>query len=188
MIIASAAALLATSDPNSYHRYIFEAASDGQRTTLTQSAPHARYLLRVRATALGPEEVDTTSGASATAHGTISTSAEGVSPFVRVRFGASGQASNTVSSDAVSALTTFQLSRPLRFTGNCSEPDQGTPCQAELDLSLELEQPSSLPADASVSIEWSVDLESTVSKVAEKDSDESLAAPWTIELFPLTEP
>jgi len=184
MVIASAGALLATSPPDRGGAYQFEATSEGQRTTLTAAKPQARYLVRARVTALGPEGVDTTSSAAATVHGTISaTSSEGSSPFVRARFGASGQMS-----DAVTALVSFQLSRPLRFMGNCVDLEQSPACQTELELELALEQPSLLTAEESVNISWSVDFESRFFKPSGKDGNESLAAPWTIEIVELTTP
>jgi hypothetical protein len=102
---------------------------------------------------------------------------------VRVRLGTSAQASNTVS-----ALTSFQLSRPLHFSGNCAAPDRGAPCQAELELELDLEQPSALPAEGSLSIDWSVDFESRAFKPKTGGSDELIAAPWTIQIVGVETP
>jgi hypothetical protein len=192
MIAASASALLATSDPDKHAIFSFETTSDGPRATLSASEPQARYLVRARVTALGPDRVDTTESALATVHGFITSNvgsigadsgagagatADGASPFVRVRFGTSAQASDTVS-----ALTSFQLSRPLHFTGNCAAPDQGTPCQAEIELDLDLEQPSALPANGSLSIDWSVDFESRGFKPTAGGSDQTIPAPWTLEI------
>ena len=197
MIVASAGALLATSDVE-HPTYNFEVSSEGPRATLSASAPQTHYLVRARVTALGPKDVDTTESALAKVHGTISASAsapgndagagptsagasgtvDGASPFVQVRFGAEGQGSN-----AVTALTSFQLSRPLQFTGNCAQPEQGTPCQAELELDFALTQLNALPADSTLSIAWSVDFEARAFKPKDAgNADERLAAPWTIEL------
>jgi hypothetical protein len=89
-------------------------------------------------------------------------------------------------SDQVSALTSFQVSRSLWFTGNCTEPDRGTPCQAELELDLNLEQPDALLADDSVSIDWSVAFEARA--FASGDRNTPIEAPWTVEIIELTEP
>ena len=208
MIVASAAALLATSDPDESWVYIFKTSSDGPHATLSVSAPQARYLVRARVTALGPEQVDTTESGRATVHGTITSNtnatgdggasnsgmgdggasnggaSNGASPFVRVSFGSSAQAS-----DSVSALSSFQLSRPLQFTGNCAQPDRDSPCQAELELDLDLLRTSALPADGSLSIDWSVDFESRAFKSKdESGKDETLEAPWTVEIVELEKP
>ena len=196
MIAGSAIALLATSDPDKHAIYSFETSSDGPRVALSASEPQARYLLRARVIALGPDRVDTTESPLATVHGSISSDQGtggtdggaggtdgGASPFVRVRLGTSAQASNTVS-----ALTSFQLSRPLHFSGNCAAPDRGAPCQAELELELDLEQPSALPAEGSLSIDWSVDFESRAFKPKTGGSDELIAAPWTIQIVGVETP
>jgi len=195
MIAASAGALLATSDPADPHSmYSFEKSSDGPRATLSASKPRARYLVRVRVTELGPEQVDTTESALATVHGTISTStststtadggtAEGGSPFVHVSFGTSAQAS-----DSLSALTSFQIARPLRFTGNCGQPEQDSSCQAEIELDLDLERTSALPADGSASVDWAVDFESRALKPQESGKDETLEPPWIVEITEIVEP
>jgi len=194
MIVASAAALLATSDPDQLEVYRFETSSDGPRTTLTASVPRARYLVRARVIALGPANSDSTESALATVHGSIAPSAnanttgDGGSPSVRASFGTkTSTGSATQSDDAVSALHGFLLSHPPRFSGNCSEPDHGAPCQAELELDLGLEAPSALPVDASIDIDWTVHFESRVFKKG-GDADELIAAPWTIEIVELNAP
>ncbi|MEI9940108.1 MAG: hypothetical protein WDO69_23045 [Pseudomonadota bacterium] len=190
MIVASAGALLATSDPAKQTLYSFQKSSDGQHTTLSASTSHARYLVRASVTALGTEQIDTTNSASATVQGTITSDGDAgasasasASPFVHVSFGASTQ-----SSDEVSARTSFQLSRQLRFTGNCAQPDQGTPCKTELELDLDLIQPDALPIDGNVSIDWAVDFESRTFEVKSGAPDVESEAPWTIEIVELTEP
>src|SRR3954452_19279037 len=74
MIVASAGALLATSAIEQ-PVYSFEKSSDGPSAMLSLSEPRARYLLRLRVNARGPEQVDTTESARATVHGTIVSSA-----------------------------------------------------------------------------------------------------------------
>jgi len=203
MLLASAGALLATSDVE-HPVYRFEKSSDGPRAVLSVSQPNARFLLRVRVDALGPEQVDTRESALATVHGTIASSTDtnagagggpsasagagtdagsgGTSPFVSVRFGESEQAS-----DAIAALTSFNLARPLHFSGDCAKPDQGAACQAELELDFDLTSPSALKADESLSIEWSVDFEARAFK-PNGGSDVTSEAPWTIEIVELSEP
>jgi hypothetical protein len=181
MIVASAGALLATSD-DKHPIYKFETSSDGPRATLSASEPQARYLVRARVTALGPKGIDSTNSAAAIVHGTISASAsaigDGARPLLLVRLSSAGLAG-----DAVSVLGSFQLSRAMRFTGDCAKPTEGTPCQAEFELHLELAQPSTVPADGSLSIAWSVDFEArTFKPKGESMNDEELAAPWTIEI------
>ena|SRR6478735_773022 len=218
MIAASAAALLATSAPDEKAVYIFKTSSDGPRATLSASKPQSRYLVRARVTALGPEQVDTTQASHATLHGTITANTNatadagatnggatndgatnggatnggatnggatnGASPFVRVSFGSTAQGS-----DSVSALSSFELARRLTFTGNCAQPNQDTPCQAEIELDLTLAQTSTLPNDESLSIDWTVNFESRAHK--SKDAygeDELVDAPWTIEIVELGNP
>src|SRR6187402_1485922 len=195
MIAASAAALLATSAPDKNAVYIFKMSSDGPRATLTASKPQARYLVRTRVTARGPEQVDTTESAQATVHGTITANTNamadggatnggatnggatnggatnggatnGASPFVHVSFGSTPQVSSSVS-----ALSGFQLARPLQFTGNCAQPNQDAPCQAELELDLTLAQTSALANDGSLSIAWTVDFESRAFKSKDAHGD-----------------
>jgi len=200
MIVASAAALLATSDPDKHSLYRFEMSSEGPRATLSASVPHAQYLVRVRVLALGPEQIDTSSSALATVHGAITSNASAASggefsdsasagtnagsaidaalPTVRVSFGASAP-----TSDAVFAQTSFQLSRSLLFSGNCARPDQGAPCQAETELHFDLERPNALPDLGSVSIDWSIDFESRTFKPKLGGSDEKVAAPWIVEFI-----
>ena len=198
MIAASAAALLATSAPDKNAVYIFKMSSDGPRATLTASKPQARYLVRTRVTARGPEQVDTTESAQATVHGTITANTNamadggatnggatnGASPFVHVSFGSTPQVSSSVS-----ALSGFQLARPLQFTGNCAQPNQDAPCQAELELDLTLAQTSALANDGSLSIAWTVDFESRAFKSKDAHGDDELVdAPWTVEIVELGKP
>ena len=198
MIAASAAALLATSAPDKNAVYIFKMSSDGPRATLTASKPQARYLVRARVTARGPEQVDTTESAQATVHGTITANTNamadggatnggatnGASPFVHVSFGSTPQVSSSVS-----ALSGFQLARPLQFTGNCAQPNQDAPCQAELELDLTLAQTSALANDGSLSIAWTVDFESRAFKSKDAHGDDELVdAPWTVEIVELGKP
>jgi len=199
MIVASAGALLATSAPH-YAVYRFEASSDGPRATLTASKARASYLVRVRVTALGPEGVDTRESALATVHGTITSSGNpsgdpsgnpsgnggsnvGTSPFVQVRFHTPGQAS-----DGIAVLTSFQLPQSLFFSGDCAKPGEGTPCEAEVQLDFDLKQPSALAADGSLSIDWSVDFESRAFRSNDAKDDETLAAPWSLEIVEIVEP
>jgi len=199
MIVASAGALLATSDVK-HPVYEFEKSNDGPRATLTASRLHAGYLVRVRVNTLGPEQVDSTESAIATVHGTIASrinanagadagadagidaGAGGTSRFVTVRFREPEQAS-----DAAAALTSFELSRPLHFSGDCATPDHGVPCEAALELEFELTQPSALQAGESLNIDWSVDFESRAFR-PNGGSDETSAAPWTVEFVELSEP
>ena len=198
MIAASAAALLATSAPDKNAVYIFKMSSDGPRATLTASKPQARYLVRARVTARGPEQVDTTESAQATVHGTITANTNAMadggatnggatnsaSPFVHVSFGSTPQVSSSVS-----ALSGFQLARPLQFTGNCAQPNQDAPCQAELELDLTLAQTSALANDGSLSIAWTVDFESRAFKSKDAHGDDELVdAPWTVEIVELGKP
>jgi len=195
MIVGSAGALLATSDVK-HPVYKFEKSNDGPRASLTASKPHAGYLMRVRVNTLGPEQVDSTESAIATVHGTIASSANAnagadagsdagsgeTSRFVTVRFREPEQAS-----DAAAALTSFNLSRPLHFSGDCATPDQGAPCEAELELEFELKQASVLQAGESLTIDWSVDFESRAFR-PNSDRDETSEAPWTVEFVELSKP
>ncbi len=183
MVVASAGALLATSAPVE-NMYNFEVASEEWRTTLTPSAPAARYLVRAQVTALGPEGVDTTRTALATVHAVVSANADTPRPFVRVRLGEPGNANASLAS----AESSLRLAQPLRFTGNCADPGKDTPCTAELELDFDFEHPSALSADAIVSIGWTIDFESTVPKPKGGEGQESLAAPWTIEIDTIAEP
>ena len=181
MIVASASALLVTSDPNDAKQVtVFEKSSDGPRTTLSAGVPSKRYLIRLRVDALGPDRRNSVDSAEATVHGTITPNAlatdNGGSPFVRARYGAVGQ-----TPDERSVLTSFQFARPLAFSGNCSEPTQGTPCQAEVELDLTLERPDALPSGASVSVDWTIDGEGRAYQSNAGNGD-PLEAPWTIEI------
>jgi len=182
MTIASAGALLATSSDQP-PSYLFKASSDQTAVKLDGAKRQARFLVRARVNALGPEGADSTGLARATVEGTItpnaSAIANGASPFVRVRLGGQGEVSN-----ALSALTRFRLASALSFTGNCAHPgeDPNQPCQAELQLELSLEQPSALPADGSLEIELSAEAESSADKPSGKGFDEEVPAPWTLEL------
>ncbi len=182
MIVASAGALLATSDPDDARaQYSFEKSSAGPASTLSANKPQARYLVRVHVTGLGPEDTDTTESALATVHGTIVASANATvdssSPFVAASFGSSAQ-----SGDAISALSSFQLSRPLRFTGNCQTPAEGTPCEAESTLEFDIERPSALSAEGSVSVTWTVDFASRAFKPSSGGSGVAIELPWTLEI------
>ena len=108
----------------------------------------------------------------------------GASPFVHVSFGSTPQVSSSVS-----ALSGFQLARPLQFTGNCAQPNQDAPCQAELELDLTLAQTSALANDGSLSIAWTVDFESRAFKSKDAHGDDELVdAPWTVEIVELGKP
>lgn len=199
MVMASAAALLATSDPEKHSLYRFQTSSDGPRATLSARLPQVHYRVRVRVLALGPEGIDTTSSALATVHGAITSNASEASsgggpgsasagldsgsdadstrPTVRVSFG-----SSTPASDAVFAQTSFQLSRSLVFAGDCARPAGGSPCQAEVELDFDLQRAGTLVESGSVDVDWSIDFESRAFKPQAGGSDEKLAAPWTVEL------
>jgi len=182
-------ALLATScaDPEKRSVYRFEKSSEGPLVTLTANEPRARYLARAVVLALGPDRANTTDTALATVQGLISSSETAATaaqrPFVRVAFGAEGQAR-----DAATVQTGFQLARPLRFAGNCSAPGEGTPCDAEIELDFALDQPSALSESERVSVAWSVDFESRTFKAEGGGGDEPVEAPWTVEVSEAGEP
>ena len=184
MIIASAGALLATSDDHPPD-FEFKVSSKIATTALSADKPQAHYLLRAHVTALGPENADSTVGSpnanlTSSIHANPSARAPNASAFVNVNFGTPGDAK-----DPLSALTTFARGSSLSFTGNCAHPDeaQDDPCLGALELDFELAQPSTLTADGNLIIDWSVDFESRVPKPSGKGLFESVDAPWTIEVL-----
>jgi len=185
-----AATVLFTSscaDPEKRTVYRFGETSEGPATTLTANQPRARYRLRASVLALGPERANTTDTALATVHGLITSSDAAKSaplrPFVRVTFGAEGQAS-----ESATVQTGFELARPLRFTGDCAAPGQGAPCEAEIDLAFALDQPSASAVDERVDVVWSADFESRTFKAEGGGTDEKVPAPWAVEIIEIDAP
>lgn len=181
VIVASTAALLGTSpDDPPITRYFFAKTLPGSSTELTAEAPAKRYTFSLRAESLGPEDVVTTEDASARLIGTIR--AEGLdagseTPFVELALKPLADAASEVR-----ALTSFDSSAALTFSGGCATPTQGAPCTSE--LVVDLRRLDDGERGGSVTVDWQIEFNATATSPHEgPDVEDEL--PWSVEV---TEP
>jgi hypothetical protein len=83
--------------------------------------------------------------------------------------------------NVLSVARSFETWRELAFTGRCDRIDASSPCVAELPISFE--RTDNGAAGGTLSIDWSLDFESSVRKEGEPDVG-PLEAPWEIEVVP----
>lgn len=178
VIVASTAALLGTSpdDPPSM-RYQFYRALDEISTELTTATPSQRYVIALRADSLGADDTITTADATARVIGAIQVSglSEGTeAPFVEVVV-----TPQRDSTSEVRALTSFDTSAGLTFSGDCETPTQGEPCTSE--LVVELRRLDDGARGGSLTVAWQVELTATATASREApDVHDEL--PWTAEV------
>jgi hypothetical protein len=166
-VLATGVALIATSPPPSYED-VYEREVTGPSVELSASKPRARFVITVRTTEQAPVVGD----ALATVYGTLTGSP--TASFVEVQF--SGDPAGSAANE-LSALTGFQLSRSLAFTGNCQQFDSASPCETTLELNFE--RAAGAEPTAVTRIDWSLALESRIAK-DDGPSKNSLALPWAV--------
>jgi hypothetical protein len=176
LLLVTSGALLATSPPERFE-YSFEGGTDGPLVTLTSEKPAASFEVTVRVTALGPNGVDTTQQARSLLQGVIS-SGGASGRFVSVR---AADGAHPEMHGELEVATGFTLARGLTFDGNCADPAQGEPCQAT--LLVDFERTDGGEGGGEVTVEWSIDLESSVEK-PKSPSVGPLEAPWSVEIAP----
>jgi hypothetical protein len=181
MIVASTAALLATSNPAPV-QYTFETSVAGPPTVLSAAMPRAKYLIEVIATALAPEEGDTTLDARVHLHGDIAASAAptGAQPFVSLSV-SDASAVNDAGRAPISALTYFDVSNGLLFSGNCAHPETGAPCRAQ--LFVELTRDDEGAQGGTLTVAWTATFDAETSKQAGSNVGPA-APPWKITVTP----
>jgi hypothetical protein len=173
LLAVTSVALLATSPGDEYF-YHFEAASEGT-VTLTSDEPHASFVVTVRAIALGPDGVDSTRQATSRLQGVITT--EGATGrFVSVGV---GDGTEPDPDEALEVATEVTLSRSLTFEGNCANPTQGEPCEAQ--LFVDFERTDGGDGGGAVTLDWVLELESRFHK-SDSPSVGPVEAPWTVEV------
>lgn len=171
VIIASTAALLGTSpEETPFIHYEFSKSLEPVKTELTADAVTARYVITLRADALGPNGVDTTTAARALIAGAVETTGiETDPPFVNF----------AVNGGELRSLRSFKTSAEVAFDGNCDDPTSGEPCEAR--LVVELTRLDEGAAGGTVTVEWQVELESQFS-IEGEGNDVTDEAPWTAEV------
>jgi hypothetical protein len=168
-VLATGLALIATSPPPTYED-VYEREVDGPSVELSASKPRARFVITVRTT----EQAPVVGSALAAVHGTLRGSPTG--SFVQVEF--SGDPAGSAPNE-LNALTGFQLSRSLAFSGSCQQFDAASPCETMLELSFE--RAANTEPTAVTRIDWSVAFESRVGK-DDGPSENSLALLWDVEI------
>jgi hypothetical protein len=176
MIIASVAALLATSDPEK-PRHSFATSVVGPQAELTSAAPNVTYRITVIATALAPEGGDTSQYAQVKVHGSIATplAPTDSQPFVTVKLGNPADAGTST----LQALTSFDVSSDLQFFGSCAHPDVGAPCQAQVLLTLARDDAGA--SGGSLGVAWTASFDTFTTKESGPDVGPT-APPWTIDV------
>ena len=168
-VLATGLALIATSPPPTYED-VYEREVAGPSVELSASKPRARFVITVRTT----EQAPVVGNALASVYGTLTGSP--TASFVQVQFG--GDPPGSVANE-LNALTGFQLSRSLAFTGNCQQFDTASPCEATLELNFE--RAAGAEPNAVTRVDWSIALESRVAK-DDGPSENSLPLPWAVEI------
>ena len=181
MVIASTAALLATTDEQRVsYGYPFETATDGPPAQLSTSAPSAKFAIKVTVNALGAGDGDTSKSVRLTVRGKIAPNpapAE-LGSFVNVQL--SGR--ETAGAEPLSVLTEFDFGQPLAFSGGCERPGGAPPCTAQ--ATLELSRDDAGAHGGVLNVTWNATFDGTVGTTAKVDAPAS-PPPWTIEVTPL---
>jgi len=174
MVVASGAALLATSAPETF-AFQFGRTLAGTDVVLTRDAPSAKFRVNVAAEELAPNGQPTTNAALATVRGTvISTDVDTTVPaggFVTVRV----THPDAKATDVMNAATQFSMTHALGFSGGCRAPLAGPPCAATFEV--ELTRRDEGQAGGSVRVAWGIDLRASVPK-DEGPSVTDLDVPW----------
>jgi len=190
VIVASSVALLATTEePTSVSpgggqtasTYSFERTDiDGGSVDLTTDEPRVTYYINVEATALGPDNVLTTTSASATLEGTVTTSglnAAGATPSVSFRASSAG-----LMPMQVDATDRYFQGAVLAFSGNCADPTHGQACRAQ--LALEMARADDGASGGTVHVDWHFSVQSSGSvPSASAKMVGPLDPPWQIEVI-----
>jgi hypothetical protein len=161
--------LIATSPPPSYED-VYQREVIGPSVELSASRPRAHFVITVRTT----EQAPVVGGSLASVYGTLTGSP--AASFVQVQFG--GDPPGSVANE-IKALTGFQLSRSLAFTGNCQQYDTASPCETTLELTFE--RSAGADPTAVTRIDWRIAFESRVSK-DEGPNENSLPLLWAVEI------
>lgn len=184
VIVASAAALLGTSDnspPTLYTTYTFERTGiEGGFVELTRDQPTATFFVTLHVDALGPEGVMTTQGAKLDLDGTITTTdlAEGAfAPFVSVKVGSP----DALGVSEKMVLDGFSQGQDLIFTGDCDTPPGSNECRAR--FTVEVTRKDDGAGDGVVRFDWLFDVHSKVERPSTATGMVGpLDPPWTVEV------
>ncbi len=176
--VVTAFGLLATSDVS--YGYTFAKHVDAPGFELGRDTPRASFLVRARATGLGPERTQTTANALAGVQGHItSTGVDGkIGALVNVALdgGADGGGSE------LNVVSDFRAGQAVRFSGDCETFSDASPCEAEFQVHFERTDQGA--AGGSMSIEWWLDFETSIEKSDEPDEG-PIELPWIVEVVPL---
>jgi len=187
LLAVTSVSLLATSPPPQYS-FSFERAVPAPSFKLTAAERARAFRITVRATGLGPNGRETTTSATINASGDFVQESE-TGGFVRVQLrgdgrgpGSGGSSRAGAGSGAeLDALTQFALSDELVFTGNCADPSQGD-CQATAIVEFGRRDSAS---KGDISVNWSVRLQSRVSKGDDGPDEGPLDPPWEVTVSEL---
>lgn len=169
VIATSSVALLATTEEppsespdyqSASTTYSFERSDiDGGSVDLTSNEPRVTYYINIQATALGPDNVQTTNAPSATLEGTVTSSGlnAGAQP-PSVSFRASSAALVPMQVDTSDRY--FQ-GAALVFSGNCADPAHGQACRAQ--LAIEMARADDGASGGTVHVDWHFSVESSIS-------------------------
>ncbi len=170
MLVATALALIATSEPPIYFDS-YETSVAAPHAVLTLTEPRARFEVRIRAEDL----LAATGGAVAAVRGSVvEPSAD--SSFVRVTIDDGWPTSST------EFLTSFSRGAQPVFTGDCRELDPSSPCEGSFVVTFE--RSSGAERSAPSEIEWNIDVSARIPKDDGPDRG-PLPLPWQVEVTPL---
>jgi hypothetical protein len=178
MAILSTLGLIATSNNSKVISYA--TSISGPETNLTNSEPRARFLVHVHVNALGPDNSDSTQNAFAGLTGKITPSEafDGGSPSVDV--GLTDHDNRRIDVPIVSAISEFQMSRQLSFTGKCWPPnDASAPCETQFDVVVGRSDWGA--KGGALLVDWQLDFNASAGKQHGPDEG-PVAPPWTIEV------
>ena len=170
MLVASALALVATSEPP-YYSDFYEASVAAPSVVVSRDAPRARFEVRVRAEGVFP---GTGSAIAVVRGGSVQPTED--SGFVRVKAGDQPGASS------IAFLTSFSTGTRFTFEGNCRELDPSSPCESSFVVTFERE--SDAGRDGPTEIEWNIDVNFELRN--DEDADRGpFPLPWLVEVRPL---
>ncbi|HEX2875815.1 MAG TPA: hypothetical protein VHP33_31410 [Polyangiaceae bacterium] len=186
VVIASAAALLGTSDdspPLSYTSYRFERlAIDGGFAELTRDQPSATFFVTLRADDLGPDGAPSTDEAQVLVQGDV-TASELDDPTLPAKLMITLSSPDTSQKILRSTDAHFEEPQQVFFSGDCENPKGGTACTAR--FRVDVVRADGGDNGGSLRFDWAFDATAIGRLSNSADKDKELGPfdpPWSVEI------